>query len=76
MDKNYYQDEEFEEFEGFEEFEDLEQEFEEDENGEADWEEEGDRTTVPKRHRALKFIAGILVVLAVVFLVSAWRKFR
>ena len=66
MDKNYYQDEEFEEFEGFEEFEDLEQEFEEDENGEADWEEEGDRTTVPKRHRALKFIAGILVVLAVV----------
>lgn len=65
MDKNYYQDEEFEEFEGFEEFEDLEQEFEEDENGEADWEEEGDRAAVPKRHRGLKIIAGILVVLAV-----------
>ncbi len=74
MDKNYYQDEEFEEFEefdtldDFESFEDLEQEFEEeyeeDEDGEAVW-DEGDRSPVPKGHRGLKIIAGILVVLAV-----------
>ena len=74
MDKNYYQDEEFEEFEefdtldDFEAFEDLEQEFEEeyeeDEDGEAVW-DEGDSRPVPKRHRGLKIIAGILVVLAV-----------
>lgn len=69
MDKNYYQDEEFEEFGEFEEFEDFEQELEEDleeEKGEAGREEETDRKTVPKRHRGLKIIAGILIILAVV----------
>lgn len=70
MDKNYYQDEEFEEFGEFEEFEDFEQDLEEDleeENGETGWEEETtDRRTVPKRRRGLKLIAGILIILAVV----------
>ena len=62
MDKNYYQDEELEEFE---EFEDLEQELENDEDGEAVWDKERDRRTIPKRHRGLKIIAGIFIILAV-----------
>ncbi len=58
MDKNYYQDEEFEEFGEFEELE-------EEENGEADREDERDRAVVPKSRRGLKIFAGILVILAV-----------
>ena len=65
MDKNYYQDEELEEFEEFEDFEDLEQELENDEDGEAVWDKERDRRTIPKRHRGLKIIAGIFIILAV-----------
>lgn len=64
MDKNYYQDEEFE---GFDEFEEMEQEFDEEYGEEEDWEtdaEEDADSRKPRRgRRGLKIFAGILVVI-------------
>lgn len=60
MDKEYYQDEEFDEFDDLDELEDFEQDLEFDE----DEEDTDDGGEPPKKHRGLKIAAGILLVIA------------